>query len=118
MVAAAAVKPSLTIKRRFEAPPEKIFATWTDPQKMIRWMGPACVIRCEVENDLCIGGRYHHQKVMANDTHDVSGVYREIVANEKVVSTWAWESTPERESLVTVTFRRHDNDAAPRTVLR
>ena len=33
------------------------------------------------------------------------GVYREVVPNEKLVFTWAWKSTPERESLVTVTFK-------------
>jgi uncharacterized protein YndB with AHSA1/START domain len=34
----------------------------------------------------------------------VTGVYREIVPNRKLVFTWGWYSTPERESLVTVTF--------------
>ncbi len=29
----------------------------------------------------------------------------EIVPNRKLVYTWAWESTPERESLVTVEFK-------------
>jgi len=37
--------------------------------------------------------------------HDVSGVYREVVPNEKIVFTWAWRSTPERESLVTVVIK-------------
>jgi uncharacterized protein YndB with AHSA1/START domain len=32
----------------------------------------------------------------------VSGAYREVVPNEKLVFTWAWRSTPERESLVTI----------------
>ena len=41
MSTAAAVKPSLTIKRRFNAPPEKVFAAWADPEKMKHWMGPA-----------------------------------------------------------------------------
>jgi uncharacterized protein YndB with AHSA1/START domain len=36
------------------------------------------------------------------EEHHVSGVYREVVPNEKLVFTWAWRSTPERESLVTV----------------
>jgi len=27
------------------------------------------------------------------------------VPNEKLVMTWAWRSTPERDSLVTVTFK-------------
>jgi uncharacterized protein YndB with AHSA1/START domain len=105
MVTATVVKPSLTIKRRFKVPPGQVFAAWTDPQKMMRWMGPAGVTRCEAENDLRVGGRYHIKMIMANDEHNVGGVYREIVANEKIVFTWAWKSTPERESLVTVTVK-------------
>jgi uncharacterized protein YndB with AHSA1/START domain len=40
------------------------------------------------------------------EEHCVSGVVREIVPDEKLVYTWAWRSTPERESLVSVEFRR------------
>jgi uncharacterized protein YndB with AHSA1/START domain/predicted enzyme related to lactoylglutathione lyase len=100
-----AVKPSLTIKRRFKVAPEKVFAAWTDPQKMMRWMGPAKVTRCEATNDLRVGGRYDIRMLADNEEHNVGGVYREIVPNEKVVFTWAWRSTPERESLVTVTIK-------------
>ena len=105
MSTATAVKPSLTIKRRFKAAPAKVFAAWTDPQKMMRWMGPPSIIRCEVENDLRVGGRYHIKMVVPGDEHDAHGVYREIVPNEKVVFTWAWKTTLERESLVTVTIK-------------
>lgn len=101
----AAVKPSLAIKRRFNAPPEKVFAAWADPEKMKHWMGPAGTQRIEAKCDLRVGGRYHIKMVMTDAEHDVSGVYREIVPNEKLVFTWAWQSTPERESLVTVTFK-------------
>ena len=55
----AAVKPSLTIKRRFNAPPEKVFAAWADPEKMKHWMGPAGTQRIEAKCDLRVGGRYH-----------------------------------------------------------
>ena len=41
----------------------------------------------------------------SGEEHDVGGVYREIVPNEKLVFTWAWKSTPERESLVTVLIK-------------
>src|SRR5262249_30234844 len=33
------------------------------------------------------------------------GIYREVIPNERLVFSWAWHSTPERESLVTVTFK-------------
>jgi uncharacterized protein YndB with AHSA1/START domain len=51
-----------------------------------------------------VGGRYHlHLRTSDGDEHDVSGVYREVVRNEKLVFTWAWN--PERESRVTITFK-------------
>ena len=43
--------------------------------------------------------------IVPGDQHDVMGVYREIVPNEKLVFTWHWRTTPERESLVTVTLK-------------
>jgi uncharacterized protein YndB with AHSA1/START domain len=104
---ATTVKPSLTIKRRFNAPPEKVFAAWTDPEKVKRWMGPAAVEVLSAENDARNGGRYRWLMQSPDGTqHDVSGVYREVVPNEKLVFTWAWKSTPERESLITITFKR------------
>jgi len=106
MSATTAVKPSLTIKRRFNAPPEKVFAAWADPDKMKHWMGPAGTQGVRAECDLRVGGRYHIKMIMPADEHDVGGVYREIVPNEKLVFTWAWKSMPERDSLVTVTFKR------------
>jgi uncharacterized protein YndB with AHSA1/START domain len=116
MSTAAAVKPSLTIKRRFKAPPEKVFSAWTDPEKVKRWMGPGAVVVLSAESDPRTGGRYRWvMQSPAGEVHDVSGAYREVVANEKLVFTWAWKSTPERESLVTVTFKQ-DGDGTLMTL--
>jgi uncharacterized protein YndB with AHSA1/START domain len=53
-----------------------------------------------------VGGRYRFvMHTPDGETHRVGGVYREIIPNRKLVYTWAWESTPERESLVTVEFK-------------
>ena len=105
MSTATATKPSLTIKRRINAPPAKVFAAFTEPRTIARWFGPPGVTNVEAETDLRIGGRYRIAGQTADDSHEVSGVYREIVPGEKLVYTWAWKSTPERESLVTVTFK-------------
>ena len=102
MAVAAAVKPSLTIKRRFKAAPEKVYAAWTRPQELAKWMGPVDVTAVEAKADLRVGGRYHIRMIVPGDEHNVGGVYREVVPNERLVFTWAWRSTPERESLVTV----------------
>ena len=52
MVTQAATKPSLTVKRRFKASPAKVFAAWTDPEKVKRWMGPGEVKAVSAESDL------------------------------------------------------------------
>ena len=106
MSTAATVKPSLTVKRRFNAAPAKVFAAWTDAEKVKRWMGPGEVQVLSAESDARTGGRYRWVMQAPNgEQHDVSGVYREVIPNEKLVFTWAWKSTPERESLVTVMLK-------------
>ncbi len=106
MSTVTAVKPSLTIKRRFNAGPDKVFNAWTDPEKVKRWMGPGEVKVLVTEGDPRTGGRYRWlMQAPDGEQHDVSGVYREVIPNEKLVFTWAWKSTPERESLVTITFK-------------
>ncbi|MEO8713444.1 MAG: SRPBCC domain-containing protein [Acetobacteraceae bacterium] len=99
-------KPSLTLRRRLNARPAKVYAAWTEPGLMMRWWGPARAETLRAESDARVGGRFRVvMRTSDGEEHDVSGVYREVVANEKLVFTWAWRSTPERESLVTVALR-------------
>jgi len=109
-MATITTKPSLIIRRRFNAPPEKVFSAWTDPEKVKRWMGPGDIKAVSAESDARKGGRYRWvMKSPDGEDHDVSGVYREVIPNEKLVFTWAWKSTPERESLVTVIIKPDGN---------
>lgn len=114
----ADTKPSLTIKRRYSAPPAKVFQAWADPEKLKKWMGPGAGSCKLAEGDARVGGRYRivMQKAGDPEEHDVRGVYREVVPNEKLVFTWAWKSTPERESLVTITFKP-DGDGTLMTLM-
>jgi uncharacterized protein YndB with AHSA1/START domain len=103
---AVAVKPSLTLKRRLNAPPEKVYAAWTDPEKIAKWFGPDAGAVQRAETDVRIGGRYTIVfETEDGEEHHVSGAYREVVPDRKLVFTWAWRSTPERQSLVTVSIR-------------
>jgi uncharacterized protein YndB with AHSA1/START domain len=99
-------KPSLTLKRRFKAPPAKVFAAWTEPEKIKHWFGPATTECTHVEFDLRVGGKYMIAAVApGGEKHQVGGTVREVIPNRKLVYTWAWHTTPERESLVTVEFK-------------
>jgi uncharacterized protein YndB with AHSA1/START domain len=72
----------------------------------VRWFGPRDTVAGSVtaEMDVRPGGRYTMRFRTDNgESHQVGGVYREVVPNSRLVFSWAWHSTPERESLVTVT---------------
>jgi len=100
--------PSLTLTRRFRARPEKVWAAWTDPERLIGWF---CTTLAKpgslhAELDVRVGGRYRISFDHESGEHsEVAGTYREVLPNERLVFTWAWHSTPERESLVTVSMR-------------
>src|SRR5262245_20421977 len=98
-------KPSLTIKRQLKAAPARVFQAWTEPDQIRCWFGPAQVEVTLADFELRAGGRWRIVAVSPDgEEHHVSGEVREIISNEKLVYTWAWRSTPERESLVTVEF--------------
>lgn len=99
-------KPALRIERTYAVAPEKVWHAWTNPQALSRWFGPgdpSSVTRADM--DVREGGRYDIAfKTQDGEEHNVSGTYQEVVANRKLVFSWAWRSTPERMSLVTLTF--------------
>ena len=101
-------RPSLTLTRRFRARPEKVWTAWTDPETLIGWFSTtkAKPGSMRAELDVRAGGRYRISfEMQSGEYSEVGGVYREVVPNEKLVFSWAWHSTKERESLVTVSIR-------------
>jgi uncharacterized protein YndB with AHSA1/START domain len=100
------IEPSLTLKRRLKASPEAVYAAWTDPEKIVKWFGPDAGPVEHAALDVRVGGRYTVIfRTEDGEQHHVTGIYREVVPNEKLVFTWAWRSTPERESLVTILIK-------------
>ena len=97
-------RPSLTLRRHFRVSPAKVWRAWTDPQALKHWFGPEEIIDVPLaEVDLRVGGRFRvTMRAADGETHDVSGTYLEVVPERKLVFSWAWRSTPERESRVTV----------------
>jgi len=99
-------RPSLTLRRHLKATPERVFRAWTVPEKMMQWWAPDGGPALLADTDLQVGGGFHIAfHTLDGQRHDVGGIYREIVANQKLVFTWAWHSTPERQSQVTLTLR-------------
>ncbi len=50
---------SLTLVRKIKASPEKVFAAWTDPEVLKKWMSPSDDMEVTLaETNLKVGGRY------------------------------------------------------------
>jgi uncharacterized protein YndB with AHSA1/START domain len=84
----------LTLTRYVDAPPERVFAAWTQPALMGLWFAPGDMIVPEARSDLRVGGAW--RVVMANpdgSRHIVSGVYREVVPPTRLRFTWRWEGS-------------------------
>ena len=119
MAVATAVKPSLTIKQYFAASPAQVYKAWTDPKALAQWVGPIGTTAVEAEADVRTGGRYRIRMIVPDYEHNVSGVYREVVQNEKIVLQWeaaegaAGEGEAEMagggyDTTVTMTFKALD----------
>lgn len=113
------VKPSavitdscLVIERHFNASPERVWQAWTDPSILARWFGPAEVERVVAQADLKIGGAFSIELRVAGKTHALAGSYCVIEPPHRLVFTWAWQSSPERESLVSVELSAVDGGTA------
>ena len=100
-------KPSLTLKRQLKAAPEKVYQAWTQPEQMTLWWGVTPHANKPIaELDLRVGGRFRVQFWSPDGQHhSVSGIYREVVPNRRLVFSWSWQSTPERESQVTIDIK-------------
>ena len=79
----------IVITRAFEAPRKLVFDAWTKPELLKRWLlGPGGWSLPVCEIDLRVGGRYRY--VWRHDSGNemgMGGVYREIVAPERIVAT-------------------------------
>ena len=101
----------LLISRSFDAPASVLFALWSQPEHLKRWMGPANFTCPEAEIDFRIGGAYRAMiKSAERGENWFRGVYREIEQDKRLVFTFAWDKGPSAgvETLVTVTFEERD----------
>jgi uncharacterized protein YndB with AHSA1/START domain len=98
----------ILIAREFDAPRELVWEAWTTPELVRRWWHASRGEMTVAEIDLRVGGAWRY--VMVGDGFEVGfhGEYREIVPNERLVSTEVFEGMPGSESLNTATFEEVD----------
>ncbi|HEV8251341.1 MAG TPA: SRPBCC family protein [Gaiellaceae bacterium] len=105
----------ILITREFDAPRRLVFEAYTTPEHVKRWWHANRGRVTVAEIDLRVGGRWRYVAV-TDDGMEVAfhGQYREIVPNERLVSTevyegaWQGDDGPEQGTLNTATFAEQD----------
>jgi uncharacterized protein YndB with AHSA1/START domain len=96
------------LKRRFEAPREKVFDAWTKPEALKQWWCPEGWIPAEIEVDLRVGGAFRigMRRASGGTPVYVRGIFQEVHRPERLAYTWQWENAFEDmpQTRVTVQF--------------
>jgi uncharacterized protein YndB with AHSA1/START domain len=86
----------ILIAREFDAPPHLVYNAWTTPELVKRWWAGKRGNVTSVEIDLRVGGTWRYVMV-AGAGFEVAfhGEFREIVPNERLVTTEVYEGAPD-----------------------
>ena len=86
----------ILITREFDAPKHLVYEAWTTPELVKRWWSGQRGSMTIAEIDLRVGGMWRYVMV-ANGGFEVAfhGEFREIVPNERIVTTEVYEGAPE-----------------------
>jgi uncharacterized protein YndB with AHSA1/START domain len=104
----------ILITREFDAPRHLVYQAWTTPELVKRWWTAKRGEATIAEIDLRVGGTWRYVMV-TDDGLEVAfhGEFREIVPNERIVSTEIFEGMPDAEAVNTMTLTEEDG----RTIL-
>lgn len=106
--AALSNEMSVRISRAINAPRERVFGAWTDPQQLARWWGPDGFTNPVCDIDARPGGKMRiHMRAPDGTVYPMTGTFREIDLPQRLVFTAVAEDHAGNallESYTTVTF--------------
>jgi uncharacterized protein YndB with AHSA1/START domain len=93
----------ILITREFDAPRHLVWEAWTNPELVKRWWHANRGEVTVAEIDLRVGGTWRYVSLTEGGMEVAfHGEYREIVPNERLVSTEAYEGIPDADANATL----------------
>jgi uncharacterized protein YndB with AHSA1/START domain len=106
--------PFIEVVRDFDAPRDLVFRASTDPDLVVRWLGPRALKMRVIEFDARAGGRYRYVHTDADgEEYSFRGVFH-TVTEALIIQTFEFEDVPGVVSLET----RNLDELGDRTRLR
>lgn len=100
----------LTLRRVIDAPVQRVYAAWTDPELLRQWLAPGDAVASRAVADVAVGGTFLIEMRGTDGQRWLArGVYREVAPLRRLVHTWRWEGS-DTETLVTVEFEPESAD--------
>jgi uncharacterized protein YndB with AHSA1/START domain len=97
--------PTITIVREFDAPADRVFHAWVDPDLAARWLGPNSTTTKISSWDAHTGGNFRYASWReGEEIASFYGSFHEVRPSERLVQTFTWEGYPDGVSLETITF--------------
>jgi uncharacterized protein YndB with AHSA1/START domain len=104
-VVSAPAEREIVSERVFDAPRDRVFAAYTDPELIPRWWGPRRMTTIVDRMEVRPGGvwRFVMREPDGEET-GFRGVYRDLTPPERIVQTFEWEGMPGHVIVETATF--------------
>lgn len=107
------------VVREFDAPPERVCEAFTNPELVVRWLGPRRYQMRLKEWDARDGGAWAYDHVDADGTaYGFRGVFHSIEPGRRIIQTFEWLGLPGHVSLETADFHAIDGGRRTRVVSR
>jgi uncharacterized protein YndB with AHSA1/START domain len=94
----------IVTERVFDAPRDRVFQAYTDPELIPEWWGPRSVTTRVDTMDVRPGGEWRFVCDGPDGETAFRGTFREIEPPERVEQTFEWEGMPGHVLVETVTF--------------
>lgn len=91
--------PLVRITREFDATPEKVFRAHTDPDLVVKWLGPRRHEMRIDHYDCRTGGSYRYLHVADGEEYGFHGSFHEVRPSELIVQTFTFEGVPDGVAL-------------------
>ena len=105
VIEADADLPTVRIVREFEAPVDRVYRAYVEPELVKLWLGPRDIDMDVTTWDMRTGGEYRYTALRGGEeVAQFYGSVHRVWVNQRIVQTFGFEEMPEAVSLDTVEF--------------